>query len=113
MIWLNLTNQEFQEIDTTSNWENKGIFSLSLAQAALINWAAGGENNFAVNGLVKYFSNYNYDKISWENIINVGYGFMKQSNERYRKTDDKLLMWPRSSDTASTSSLNYTCFTQF
>ena len=88
---FNLTNQVLQVVDTSSKWENRGIFSLSLAQAALINWAAGGENSFAVNGLMKYFTNYTSSKTSWENVINVGYGFMKQgNNERYLKTDDKF-----------------------
>jgi len=88
---FNPTNQVLQVVDTSSKWENRGIFSLSLAQAALINWAAGGENSFAVNGLMKYFTNYTSGKTSWENVINVGYGFMKQgNNERYLKTDDKF-----------------------
>ena len=88
---FNPTNQVLQVVDTSSKWENRGIFSLSLAQAALINWAAGGENSFAVNGLMKYFTNYTSVKTSWENVINVGYGFMKQgNNERYLKTDDKF-----------------------
>ena len=88
---FNPTNQVLQVVDTSSKWENRGIFSLSLAQAALINWAAGGENSFAVNGLMKYFTNYTSSKTSWENVINVGYGFMKQgNNERYLKTDDKF-----------------------
>ncbi len=88
---FNPTNHVLQVVDTSSKWENRGIFSLSLAQAALINWAAGGENSFAVNGLMKYFTNYTSGKTSWENVINVGYGFMKQgNNERYLKTDDKF-----------------------
>ena len=88
---FNPTNQVLQVVDTSSKWENRGIFSLSLAQAALINWAAGGENSFAVNGLMKYFTNYTSGKTSWENVINVGYGVMKQgNNERYLKTDDKF-----------------------
>ena len=40
---FNPTNQVLQVVDTSSKWENRGIFSLSLAQAALINWAAGCE----------------------------------------------------------------------
>ena len=88
---FNPTNQVLQVVDTSSKWESRGDFSLSLAQAALINWAAGGENSFAVNGLMKYFTNYTSVKTSWENVINVGYGFMKQgNNERYLKTDDKF-----------------------
>jgi len=88
---IKFINQELQEVDSSSNWENGGIFSLSLAQAALINWAAGGENTFAVNGLIKYFTNYTQGKISWENVFNVGYGLMKQGkNEEYLKTDDKF-----------------------
>ena len=38
---FNSTNQVLWEVDTSSKLENRGIFSLSLAQAALINWAAG------------------------------------------------------------------------
>ena len=88
---FNPTNQVLQVVDTSSKWESRGDFSLSLAQAALINWAAGGENSFAVNGLMKYFTNYTSGKTSWENVINVGYGVMKQgNNERYLKTDDKF-----------------------
>ena len=84
-------DQNLKQGDTTSNWKNGGIFSLSLAQAALINWAAGGENTFAVNGLIKYFTNYTQGKTSWENVFNVGYGLMKQGkNEGYLKTDDKF-----------------------
>ena len=36
-------NQELQEVDASSKWGNKRIFSLSLAQSTLINWAAGCE----------------------------------------------------------------------
>ena len=37
------TNEVLQEVDASSKWGNKGIFSLSLAQSTLINWAAGCE----------------------------------------------------------------------
>ena len=79
-----------QTADSTQGWKRGGVFSLNLAQTSLTNWAAGGQNSFAVNGMVSTFANYKHDKTVWVNSLDLGYGLLKQGNTGYRKTDDKF-----------------------
>ena len=76
--------------DSTQGWKKGGVFSLNLAQTSLTNWAAGGQNSFAVNGLLSTFANYKRDKTVWVNSLDIGYGLLKQGGIGYRKTDDKF-----------------------
>jgi hypothetical protein len=79
-----------QVADTVPGWKKGGIFSLNLAQTSLTNWAAGGQNSFAVNGLISTYANYKKDKTVWVNSLDIGYGLIKQGSTGYRKTDDKF-----------------------
>lgn len=76
--------------DSTQGWKRGGVFSLSLAQTSLTNWAAGGQNSFAVNGMLSTFANYKKGKTVWVNSLDLGYGLLNQGNLGYRKTDDKF-----------------------
>ena len=77
--------------DTTQGWKKGGIFSINLAQTSLTNWAAGGQNSLAVNGLFSAFANLKKDKSCWDNSLDIGYGLFKQGkNNGFRKTDDKI-----------------------
>jgi hypothetical protein len=79
-----------QVADSTQGWKKGGVFSLNLAQTSLTNWASGGQNSFAVNGLLSTFANYRRGKSVWVNSLDIGYGVLKQGSTDYRKTDDKL-----------------------
>jgi hypothetical protein len=80
-----------QTTDTISGWKTGGVVGFNLAQTALVNWAAGGEKSFAVNGLFSVFANYKKDKIVWDNSLDIGYGIMNQGDKsNFRKTDDKI-----------------------
>jgi len=76
--------------DSTQGWKRGGVFSLNLAQTSLTNWAAGGQNSFAVNGMLSTFANYKRGKTVWVNSLDLGYGLLNQGNLGYRKTDDKF-----------------------
>lgn len=77
--------------DTTVGWKYGGVVSLSFTQTSLTNWAAGGKNSFAANGLVSLYANYKKKNITWDNSADLGYGLLKQTgDEIYRKTDDKI-----------------------
>ena len=76
--------------DSTQGWKRGGVFSLNLAQTSLTNWAAGGQNSFAVNGMLSTFANYKQGKTVWVNSLDLGYGLLKQGGTGYRKTDDKF-----------------------
>jgi hypothetical protein len=77
--------------DTIQGWKKGGIFAVNLAQTSLTNWAAGGQNSVAVNGLFSMFANLKRGKTVWDNSLNVGYGLLKQGrNTDFMKTDDKI-----------------------
>jgi hypothetical protein len=79
-----------QVADSTQGWKKGGVFALNLAQTSLTNWAAGGQNSFAVNGMLSTFANYKRGKRVWVNSLDIGYGLLKQGGTGYRKTDDKF-----------------------
>ncbi len=72
-------------------WKKGATVGVSLSQTALINWAAGGQESYSVNGYLNAFANYKKEKLAWDNMLNVGYGVLKQkSTSYYMKTDDKV-----------------------
>jgi len=55
------------------------------------NWAAGGDKNTI--GLSSFFSGYAYYKMgkhSWDNTIDLAYGFLNTTSLGSRKSDDKI-----------------------
>lgn len=80
-----------QNTDSVQGWKKGGVIVLNLAQTSLRNWAAGGQNSFAINGLFSIFANYKKDKTVCDNSLDIGYGLLKQGkNSDYMKTDDKF-----------------------
>lgn len=72
-------------------WNTGAVIALNLAQTSLTNWAAGGQNSFAANGLFSGFANLMTEKGRWDNSLDMGYGLLKQGkNGDFRKTDDKI-----------------------
>jgi hypothetical protein len=84
-------NLRTQSADTTLGWKKGGVIAINLAQTSLTNWAAGGQNSVAINGLFSTFANLKKEKSVWDNSLNIGYGLMKQGkNTDFMKTDDKI-----------------------
>jgi len=76
--------------DTIQGWKRGGVFAVNLSQTSLTNWAAGGQNSFAINGMLSTFANLKRGKNEWVNSLDLGYGLLKQGSTGYRKTDDKF-----------------------
>ena len=84
-------NLRTQTSDTTQGWKKGGVFAVNLAQTSLTNWAAGGQNSFAINGIFSVFANMTKGKSRWDNSLDIGYGLMKQEDDDFsRKTDDRI-----------------------
>ncbi len=79
-----------QPSDSTEGWKAGGVISLNIAQTSLTNWTAGGENSFALNGLLSTFASFKRNKSVWVNSLDIGYGTIKQGKSGYMKTDDKF-----------------------
>lgn len=77
--------------DTIMGWKKGGVLAVNLAQTSLKNWASGGQNSVAVNGIFSIFANYKMGKSAWDNSLDLGYGLLKQGKESdFMKTDDKI-----------------------
>ena len=71
-------------------WRTGGLLSVNFNQVSLSNWAGGGENSLALNGLANLFAKYKKGKVAWDNNLDMGYGIVKQGEEKIRKNDDRL-----------------------
>lgn len=77
--------------DTLKPWKVGGVVSLNGQQVALTNWAAGGVNSISFGGLVSVFAKYKKGKTSWDSNLDLGYGVIKQGdNKKWWKNDDKI-----------------------
>lgn len=81
---------KMQQTDSLDGWKVGGVFGVNLTQASFTNWAAGGENSVAINGLLSTFANYKKGSSSWDNTLNLAYGVLKQGEDGVRKTDDRI-----------------------
>lgn len=79
------------EADTT--WRRSFSGSLNLNQAAFSdNWKAGGISSFAFNSNVDALANYLSGKISWDNVVQLQYGLLKNKGEDQRKSIDRIYL---------------------
>lgn len=87
--------------DTTSGWKLGGMTNIQFTNTKLYNWAAGGDNSIAFNGIVSFFANYKKGNNTWDNTLDLGYGIMRQGDKTFeldgqefdrpfKKTDDKI-----------------------
>jgi hypothetical protein len=74
-------------------WKKKLNFALNLNQASFSsNWKAGGINAFGFNTLFNYAADYKRERNSWDNVIDLAFGFVKNSGVGYRKTIDRIYL---------------------
>jgi Protein of unknown function (DUF3078) len=72
-------------------WKTSAVLRFTMNQGAQDNWAAGGDKNTL--GLASFFSGYAYYKFgrhSWDNTIDLAYGFLNTTSLGTRKSDDKI-----------------------
>jgi len=79
-----------ENTDSINYWKFNGVSSINFSQVSLTNWAAGGDNSYAFNGLINLSLEYSKDKNDWSNTLNIGYGIQKQGEQDVRKTDDNI-----------------------
>jgi hypothetical protein len=80
------------EADTIPRlWNKGGLFNFSVGQASLSNWAAGGDEfSLAINTLFNIYAFYKRDKRSWDNALDISYGYIKTTSLGSRKNDDRF-----------------------
>ncbi|MFZ6009130.1 MAG: DUF3078 domain-containing protein [Bacteroidota bacterium] len=74
-------------------WKKKLNFAVNLNQASFSsNWKAGGVNSIGLTGLFNYKVNYKRERASWDNEIDLAYGFVNNAGQGFRKTIDRVFL---------------------
>jgi len=77
--------------DTIDGWKKGGTITTNFSQVSLTNWASGGQNSIAINGLLSLFTHYKKGKGNWENYLDIAYGTIRQGKKAdWWKSDDKI-----------------------
>ncbi len=72
-------------------WKKGALLNFNFNQASQSNWAAGGEkSSTALSALFHGFAFYKKGKNSWDNTLDLAYGFVKTSSLGSRKSDDRI-----------------------
>lgn len=72
-------------------WKKKFNFAMNLNQASFnSNWKGGGVNSVGFNSLLNYKANYKEGRRSWDNEIDMAFGFVNNKGQGYRKTLDRV-----------------------
>jgi hypothetical protein len=72
-------------------WKTGGLYNLTLNQAALSNWAAGGDNSaISLSTLLSMYAFYKQGKQSWDNTLDMAYGMISTTSQGMRKSDDRI-----------------------
>lgn len=79
-----------QKVDTLLGWKKGGVININSSQTSLTNWAAGGQSSIAIGGLLNLYAHNKKDKSLWENYLELGYGSVKQKEQDWWKTDDRI-----------------------
>ncbi len=82
--------QDADKEEKEEGWKKGATFNLNFSQAAMDNWAAGGENAIAGNALFDGFANYTKGKSAWDNTMTLGYGLQKTGDDDWFKNNDEI-----------------------
>ncbi len=70
-------------------WKTGGLYNLTFNQAALSNWAAGGDKSaISLNTMLNLYAYFLNGKHSWDNFLNAQYGLTSTTSLGTRKTND-------------------------
>jgi Protein of unknown function (DUF3078) len=80
------------ETDTfPRTWKLGGLYNLNFNQAALSNWSAGGDkSSISLSTLLSLHAFYLKGKHSWDNSLDLAYGFVNTTSLGNRKSDDRI-----------------------
>jgi len=88
-----ITQAQIVKIDTLTHWKKKLVANLNLNQASFSsNWKGGGINSIGINSLFNYKANYAANNDTWDNEIDLAYGFVNNAGQGFRKSIDRIFL---------------------
>lgn len=89
-IFLLSLSAAYTQQDTIKHWKTGGFSILTFNQVKLTNWSAGGEDALSTTAILNVFANYKKEKVIWDNVLDMGYGLMKNNGYHVKKNEDKI-----------------------
>ena len=74
-----------------SDWKKGALVQIGFSQLSLSNWASGGSSSVSLNTYLNTHANFNIKTLSWENRLQVAYGFINSFEDGFKKSDDKFI----------------------
>lgn len=72
-------------------WKAGAIFRVNAGQSSLSNWSGGGDDfSVSINGTANVYACHKKKKFTWDNVLDIGYGFIQSSSLGARKNDDRI-----------------------
>lgn len=82
---------EKERVDSNKVWQTGGTFNLNIGQGSQSNWSAGGDDfSFTLNSYFGVFAFYKKEKISWDNSVDLNFGYINTTSLGSRKNDDRI-----------------------
>jgi hypothetical protein len=79
------------KIDSGKIWNTGGMFNLNIGQGSQSNWAAGGDEfSFSLASYLGFYAFYKKGRYSWDNTLDLNYGFLNTTSLGTRKNDDRI-----------------------
>ena len=97
-------------------WTRSAKFDLGINQTSLTNWAAGGYNTVTLAAGMDAAANYAKDLISWNNRLQLDYGFLWSADKDnlIQKNKDRIYLESKLAyKTSQTSKWNYSASFDF
>lgn len=88
-----LRQVEKKDIPDTSkkNWKTGAVFNLGIGQGTQSHWAGGGDDfSLTANTSFYLFAFLKQNKHSWDNTLNVNFGYLNTTSLGSRKNDDRF-----------------------
>lgn len=91
LLSFSFPSQAQTAADTT--WRRSFSAGINVNQAAFSdNWKAGGVSSIALNTFLTSRADYKWEKISWDNALDLQYGLLKNEGEGMRKSIDRVYL---------------------
>lgn len=72
-------------------WKTGGIATVTANQGTLSNWAAGGDRaTLSISSIVSLFAYFKEGRHSWDNNLDLAYGYVSTTSLGIRKSDDRI-----------------------
>jgi len=89
-----IAQTDFSNQDSTASpWKKSIETGININQSSFSpNWKGGGVNSIAIGSLLDGRILYESSKLSFDNVLQLQYGMVKNGNTIYRKTSDKIFL---------------------